>query len=273
MASRKEQKEQARAARLQAEQAAAADRARRQRLQLIGGVIVIAIVVIGVAIGISVGGSSPKKINPHSAASKATYNQVNALLSGIPQHGTTLGNPNAKISMTFFGDLECPVCKAFDTGEGGGGLPQFIAHQVKAGTVKVTYRSLCTATCNDYSNGQSIFNNQQVAAYAAGKQNLFWDYEELFYHEQQQEGTNYVNASWLDGLAQQIPTLNYSKWQSDLHDGSLLSQVQADAAAAQKDGFTGTPSVVMSGPKGSEQVAPNSVPTYAQLTAAVSAVS
>ena len=43
-----------------------------------------------------------------------------------------------------------------------------------------------------------------MAGLAAGKQNLFWQYTELFYHEQGQEDTGYVNEAYLTGLAQQI---------------------------------------------------------------------
>ena len=50
------------------------------------------------------------------------------------------------------------------------------------GKVKVVYRSFCTATCN--GPDPSVFNTQQVAGLAAGKQNKFWQYTELFYHEQ-----------------------------------------------------------------------------------------
>lgn len=36
-----------------------------------------------------------------------------------------------------------------------------------------------------------------------------WYYIELFYHEQAQECTAYVTPSFLDGIARQIPGLNY----------------------------------------------------------------
>ena len=47
---------------------------------------------------------------------------------------------------------------------------------------------------------------------AAGLQNKMWYYVELFYHEQGREYTNYVNESYLDGLAHQVPGLNFAEW-------------------------------------------------------------
>ena len=35
------------------------------------------------------------------------------------------------------------------------------------------------------------------------------------YNEQGAEGTNYVTESYLQGLAKQIPGLNFKKWMSD----------------------------------------------------------
>ena len=35
------------------------------------------------------------------------------MLKGIPQHGTTLGNPKAPVTFTEYGDLQCPICKDF----------------------------------------------------------------------------------------------------------------------------------------------------------------
>jgi protein-disulfide isomerase len=270
MASRKEQKEQARAARLAAEQAAAANRARMRRMQMLGGVILGAIAIVAVAVAISSGStSSENHIVTTSTAEKPIDTLVDSLLAGIPQTGTVLGNPKAPVTMTYFGDLECPICRDFTVGDDGGGFGQFVSTLVKQGKVKVDYRSFCTATCN--GPGQSTFNTQQVAAYAAGAQDKFWYFAELFYHEQGEEDTGYVNEKYLDGLADQIPGLNLTKWQSDRGNPSYLSQVQGDESAGSSDGVQGTPTVIMNGPKGSEPL-PSGIPTYSELTSAVKSV-
>ena len=38
-----------------------------------------------------------------------------SLVAGIPQNGTVLGNPAAKVRMLQFEDLQCPFCKAYTT--------------------------------------------------------------------------------------------------------------------------------------------------------------
>jgi protein-disulfide isomerase len=263
MASRKEQKEQARVARLAAERAHAERTQRNRRMLVLGGVIAAVVVIIAVAIAISSNGSSTSS-PVTSTQQKQDEAQVKSLLAGIPQSGTTLGKASAPVTVIYYGDLECPVCQAFTLGEGGGGFPQLVSQDVRQGKVKIIYRSFCTATCNNHP--QSVFNDQQVAAYAAGMQNQFWDYAELFYREQQDETSDYVNESFLDGLAAQtaqVSGLKVATWHSDRGD-PLLAQVQADGAAATSDGVTGTPTVFVKGPKGQLQVA-SSVPSYAQI--------
>jgi protein-disulfide isomerase len=277
MASRKEQKEQARAARIAKQQELASNAQRNRRFQIFGGVAVAAIIVIVVAIVVSSSGSANKNTStglPTTGAStRAIQTAVDAELSGIPQKGTTLGDPSAPVTMTYFGDLQCPICREFTLDI----LPQFIADQVRPGNVKVQYRSFCTASCNNtsVSNPEQLFKTQQVAADAAGQQNHFWDYAELFYHEQGQEDTPYVTSSYLEGLAKQITGLNLTTWQTDRTDPALLDQVDADLSTAQQEGLQGTPTLIMSGKKGSEIVegSGGGLPAYGDLAAAVKAVS
>lgn len=272
MASRKEQKEQARAARLAAEQDAQARAARMRRMQLLGGTVVIAIaaIVVVVVLSVSSGSGGGKGITTNPTKTKALYSQVSSLLAGIPESGTTLGKPTAPVTVSYYGDLQCPFCAQLTLSS----LPQFIQTDVRTGKAKLVYRSFCTATCH-LSNGQSIFNDQQVAADAAGSQDLFWYYAELFYHQQGAEGSGYVTPTFLNDLAAQIPSLNQAKWQTDRKDPSLLAAVQQDGQTASSLNLQGTPTLIFKGPKG-EEVAPNGasgIPDYSSMISAMKAVS
>lgn len=263
MASRTKQKEEARARRL-AEESARAERERRQRrLQMLGGVILAAIAVVGVAIAISSGGGGSSGLQKGGKAS-ATEASVSQLLTGIPQTGNVLGNPKAPVTVDYYGDLECPVCRDFTL---SGGWPQLVQNEVRQGKVKVVYRSFETAT-----RDPSVFQTQQVAALAAGKQNRFWNYVELFYKEQGAEGSNYVNPAYLSGLASQIPGLNLGTWKTAQNDSTLTASVQADGAAGNAAGVSGTPTLIAKGPKGTVPVSSSTgVPSYGELQKAIQA--
>ena len=122
--------------------------------------------------------------------------------------------------MTYFGDYQCPICKAFTL---QGGFPQLVQNEVRQGKVQVLYKAFCTATCN--GPDPSVFNTQQVAGLAAGKQNKFWQFTELFYNQQGQEDTAYVTPAYLTGLANQVSGLNLATWKTDQNDQTLTSQV------------------------------------------------
>ena len=263
MASRKEQKEAARARRL-AEEQARQERARRERrLRMLGGLVLAAAALVAVAIAISSGGGSPPKLNTPAARAAAT--SVNTLLNGIPESGTTIGSPSAKVTVTEFGDLKCPICKDFALGA----EEALISNDVRSGKVKLVYRSLCTATCGGPQ--PSVFPTQQAAAYAAGRQNKAWYYIELFYHLQGDETTSYVNTAFLDGLAKLVPGLNFNQWQSDSKLPTLTQQVAADQSAASAKSFNSTPAVIVAGPKG-EQDFSQSLESYGTYQSAINAV-
>jgi protein-disulfide isomerase len=275
MASRKEQKEQARAQRLSKEQADSERLQRTRRLQIFGGAITATVVVIVIAILVSSSGSSPTTGLLSRKSASALYTTVKAEIGGIPQSATTLGDPSAKVTLNYWGDLQCPVCRDFTLGDAGGGLPEFIQRDVRTHIAKVHYLSLCTATCNpaDPTGGTSVFDTQQSAAYAAGKQNLAWYYIELFYRQQGAEDSGYVTRSFIDGIAEQIPKLSLTTWQTDAGSKSLVDQVNADQSLAESQyRFNATPSLTISGPKGTASLG-SAVLTYAQLAQAVKAVS
>ncbi len=271
MASRKEQKDTARQARLATERMSAAKAAERRRLGVIGGVIIAAVIVVVVAVAVSSSGSKTPGIQTGPAATSIN-DTIATELQGISQAGATLGDSRAPVTIQYFGDLECPYCKELAVGDAGSGLPHLITGPIKEGDVKLVYRSMETASA---STNNDRFVPQQVAALAAGKQGLFWQYTELFYYEQGNETTRYVTEAYLESLAKQVPRLNFATWMTDRRDSSLTSQVAADEKLARQYGLQGTPTLVATGKKGSQVVSANSsgVESYTSIMAAIKAVS
>jgi protein-disulfide isomerase len=283
MASRKEQKEQARAARIASEQEAAANAQRTRRIQIFGGAIAIAVIVIVVAIVISTSGGGGSAIKPETAAAKVAVKHVNSLLAGIPETDNTIGKASAKVTITEYGDLECSVCDVLATPtsftnpeheDGSGWEDQLISDYVRTGKAKLVYKSLETASSENPD--QSAFAEQQAAAYAAGLQGKAWYYIELMYNEQGAEGSNYVTQGYLEGIAKQIPGLNYKKWQTDRNSAKLQTQItnENEQGTAVDGGSGSTPTVVVSGPKGlSKPIVGLPTSGYSAYTAAIDSVS
>jgi protein-disulfide isomerase len=233
---------------------------------MLGGTVVGAIAVVAVLIAISSGGGGGSgAVKPDSAAAKKAQSTVNTLLTGIPQQGNTLGSSSAKVTVTEYGDLVCPICKDFALGAEN----QLISNDVRTGKVKVVYKALETAS---QAANNSMFVPSQTAMLAAGNQKKGWNYIELFYHEQGDETQSYVTDNYLGGLAKQVPGLNFSQWSTDRQSASLSSQVAGDATSATAAGYNSTPTIVVAGPKSQAQPIVGDT-TYSALESAIKSVS
>ena len=221
--------------------AAARGRTRRKRPLLIGILAAAGAVVIGVGLHALAGGSKTANRGPSAAAPghgqvSGVASEVSAQLVGIPQHGNTLGNPKAPLTVKFFGDLQCPYCRRFALRA----LPLLIERYVRRGRMKIEYHSLETAT-----RDPQIFTAQQLAALAAGRQNKMWNFIELFYREQGHEDSGYVTEDFLQGLAQQVSGLNLPSWMAARSEKSLLNTLREDARTASSAGLASTPSFLV----------------------------
>src|ERR1700759_253206 len=128
MSSRAEAKTAARATRGAAQRDAARKAARDRRMKLLPAAIALAAVVLVVAI----------VLGSHKSTKPATARQTTSLFAGIPQSGTTLGDPKAKVTLTEFADLQCPFCQQFTVSQ----LPAVVRDYVRTGKAKLVFRNL-----------------------------------------------------------------------------------------------------------------------------------
>jgi protein-disulfide isomerase len=223
-----------------------AGRTPRLRPILLGSVAAVATVTVGVDALVLTGCSNTAN-RPSSTARPGPVqvsrmaSQVGVQLAGIPQRGNTLGDPKAPLTLSFFGDLQCPYCRRFTLQA----LPSLIERYVRSGRVKIEYHSLETAT-----RDRQIFTTQQLAALAAGRQNKMWNFIELFYREQGREDSGYVTEHFLQELAQQLSGLNLPSWMAARSKKSLLNTLREDARTASRAGLASTPSFLVSRERG-----------------------
>ncbi len=163
-------------------------------------------------------------------------NEITALLAGIPQSANVLGQPAAPVTLAYFADLQCPYCRDFSLEV----LPAIIERWVGAGELRIEFHALETAT-----HDPGVFMVQQVAAVAAGRQELAWHFIETFYTEQGEENSGYVTDTYLQSIAGQIAGLDLARWAGDRRDPVLANEITADARAAENAGLTGTPSFLI----------------------------
>jgi protein-disulfide isomerase len=159
--------------------------ARRQRRWLLGALAVVAaaFVAIGIALSHSGGGAGTTTGPPQSRA------KVVSLYAGIPQSGTALGNPRAKVTLAEYADLQCPYC-----GEDARGvLPEIVRRYVRTGRVRLVFRTLTFL-------GPDSLKGARMAG-AAALQGRLWQFVDLVYHNQGEENTGWVTDAYLRRIA------------------------------------------------------------------------
>jgi protein-disulfide isomerase len=254
MASRKEQKEQLRAERLAREASEQAKQRRQRLLQYGSAAAFLAICVIAVLIIVSQSGGG----NSAGSGSKDA-GLVEQQLKGIPQHGTVLGDPKAKVTVVEFGDLQCPVCQAFSVET----APGLISDVVRKGTAKYEFRQ--------YTIIGPDSTVAAKAALAAGEQNRYWNYIELFYRNQGTENSGYVTDDFLQSIAKGAGVPDIGKWNKDRDSSkwdAVLAKIQRETSAL---GINATPTIMVEGPGGSKVVGSGVLP-LSQIEGAIKSV-
>lgn len=225
-----------------------------KKVQVIGSrirlVVQVGLATLIMACLISLSGSSSSSSEPtskqtalHLPGGEGAAKRIEALLAGLPQRGAALGSPKAPVTLQFFGDLECPEARQLVLGA----LPFVIRKWVRSGDLRLVYRAYPAETV-----WPDIFKHQQVAALAAGRQGMLWQYLDFFYHEQGPEFTRYAIDHFLVAIAHEVRGLNLTRWttaRSGRQEHSLVRQVNADRHLAHGYGIRETPAFMI-GPTG-----------------------
>lgn len=200
------------------------------RLGIAGGVLAVAI-AIGLVLIVSQGGG--RRASAGQVAERLRIQRrVVALFEGIPQHGAVLGQPTAPVTLQVFMDLEDHQVGYWVNVL----LPAILKKFVRTNVVRIEFHSYKSDTLN-----RIPFYRQQVAALAAGKQNLLWNYVATFLNEQGTAFTNYATAEFDTHIAERVPGLNLSEWEHAFAV-AMEESVARDLVTARRAGFHVSPS-------------------------------
>jgi protein-disulfide isomerase len=227
-------------------------RARLKRMLITGGtalVLVIALVVVQqVTSGAS--GGRPDLSNLRGVA------DVKAEFAGLTERTGTIGNANAKVTITEYGDLRCPLCKAFDDTV----VPQVVSDIVRPGTAKLQYKAWPILGPNSVEAAK--------AAYAARQQNALWPYLALTYLNQGDESVEWFTRAVARSFASTVG-LDLARFDKDRASAAATKFIAQVSNEATSLGFAGTPTIRVAGPKGTVTVDA----TYAAIANGVQQVS
>ncbi len=211
-------------------------RARNQRLLIAGAATIVLVIALIVVQQVTKDDSNAP--DPSNLTGLA---EVQAEFDGLTERAGTIGPASAKVTITEYGDLRCPVCKTFDNEV----VPTLVEDLVRTGKAKLTFKTWPILGPNSVAAAQ--------AAYAAREQNALWRYAALTYLNQGDEAESWFTNAFARSVAEALG-LDLAKFDEDRASAAanaLIDQVNGEATSG---GFQGTPTIRVTGSAGTETV-------------------
>jgi protein-disulfide isomerase len=171
-----------------------------------------------------------------------TEAEAQELLEGIPQSGITLGEEGAPVTIRLYEDFQCPACGQFIRES----FPDLVEGYVEPGEVRLVSETLTFLGPNSVTTAR--------AALAAGEQDRYWNYAVLLFLNQGAENSGYATDEFLRGLANETRGLDVGRWDEARESPSVESEIEAVRASAQADGVESTPTLIITGPRGTREL-------------------
>lgn len=150
-------------------------------------------------------------------------------LTGIPQQGTALGDPSAKVTLIEYADAQCPACRFYSEEV----FPTVVEEYVRPGRVTTEYRGF------PFIGADSVKALRFILA--AGLQDRLWQLQEALYRYQGGENDGWVTDELIREHAAEIPGLDVDKLFADAASDEIGRTAGEAAGAAQAAGVPGTP--------------------------------
>ena len=212
-------------------------------------------VAIGLAVAFSGGSSSA---NPTTVSALPDAAASTALFKGIPQRGNVLGKASAPVTMVEYIDLQCPVCRAFETEV----MPTIAERYVRTGKLKVVARPIA------FIGPDSVRGRD--ATIAAGHQNRLFDFAQLLYANQGPENGGWLNDEIVASAAKSIPGVNVQQLVDASNSSAVASTAKQNESQAKTDRVGGTPAIYIGKSGGTyAPVSPETLPQVGTVSAAV----
>ncbi len=169
-----------------------------------------------------------KQQEQQQQAQKTILQGMKANPKSVIGESPTTGAKTQKIVLVEFSDFQCPYCaKAHQT------LKQFMAtHQNQ---VTLVYKFLPLIQIHAEAM------NSAKAAWAAGQQGKFWEFQDALFTQQDKLGEPLYVAT------AKALNLDLKKFDQDRQGDVVSAAIQKDVAMAEKLGVSGTPFLVMNG--------------------------
>jgi protein-disulfide isomerase len=190
------------------------------------------VLAFGIAIAAAVALVAVALLSRNESTTEANPTPV-VNLEGIPQQGTVLGPPEAKVTLIEYADIQCPACRYYLEEF----LPTVVDEYVRPGTVNMEFRGYPFI-------GEDSFKAQRFLL-AAAEQNRLWQLTEALYRHQGGENDGWVTDDLIRELASQIPGMDVDRLFARANTDELDQAAQQAADDAVSAGIRGTPTLLV----------------------------
>lgn len=159
-------------------------------------------------------------------------NDMHRRLDGDP---LAIGEKDAPVVISYFSDLECPVCAKFDTDV----EPKIIEDYVNAGKVRLEWNDMPIV------NESSALGVQ--AGRAAAAQGKFWEFKNAVYHGEGASGHPKNDIDKYVAFAKDAGVSDLDRFRKEIEDGTYASVATNALIYGSAFGISGTPTFIING--------------------------
>jgi protein-disulfide isomerase len=192
----------------------AAKKSNNSSMWIIGGVILAAVIVLGLVL-----------INLNTPRATPITPQVSV--------GRTLGQADAPVTIDLYSDFQCPVCRRAELE-----IRKLITDYVDTGKAKVVYHNFAFIGPESQAAAQ--------AAECANEQGKFWEYASFLFDHQTGENVGAFSTTNLKQFATDLK-LDTGAFNACLDSGKYAQQIQSETAAGSALGIRATPTFMING--------------------------
>lgn len=187
---------------------------RAARLRGALGLLLLALAATPVALAGCGADAEKQQASTTPAAKVAGVRETSALLKGIPQEGLVLGDKSAPVTIVEILDLQCPFCRKHQLDV----QPKVVDELVRTGRAQLHLVPVAFLGADS--------QRMEVVLLRLAAKNKAWEFANLVYWNQGQEGSGYATDAWLRDLVTAIPG-------TDPADAAALASTTPDASIAR----------------------------------------
>lgn len=218
--------------------------AQRNRQMIIAGIVVLAVIVVGVVIKVS----DPTPTGEIADASPRSYPQADM---------NSMGDPNAPVKVDVWEDLQCPACLRYSENV----EPLLVENYIKTGKIFFTFHHF--PFLDDYADTKES-DRAANASMCAAEQGQFWQYKDIVFANWNGENQGAYSDPNLASFAKTLG-LNMEQFNSCVQSNKYKIQVDQSYNEGVALGISSTPTTFVNGVLVTNPDGPNFVPTYENI--------